>query len=148
MTADFSLGQPVEAGGRSTAAHSKPLSTRLARRRDAQHPPPGADCWGEAPHSCCCGAKGKIILQASAVQGEEQAFSQEGETRARAACQACMCVGLNLKAVTIKKSLNNDRIHTLPPLLLYCSVLLLQLHFARAPVYFMPKLCCCRAVSA
>lgn len=108
----------------------------------------GGQCLGQALHSCCHGLKGKIILRPTAVLGEEHGLSQGEEIIAKRAYQACTCVWLNLRPVTIKQSLNNERCGVLPTLLLHCSVLLLQLHFAQAPVYFMPNLCCCRAGSA
>lgn len=66
----------------------------------------GGDCSGEAPHLCCRGANRKVILQPLLCRErsrERSSVSQRvGETRGRPACQACMCVGLNLKAVIIK----------------------------------------------
>lgn len=87
------------------------------------------------PLANCCAGRG-----ARAQTGEE--------IIARPACQACTCVWLNLRAATIKQSSTNERCGVVPTLLLRCSVLLLRLHFAQAPAYFMPNLCCCRAGSA
>lgn len=103
MTAAFSLGQPMDAGGRSAAPHSKLLSTRLARRRDARHPLPGRELlgrgsalllpWGKRknhPPANCCARRG------AGVQPGGEKLEQDLPAK------PCMCVGLNLKAVTIK----------------------------------------------
>lgn len=139
------FGQPRVEGGLQLPTLPIPTLQGRGMLRSHHH---GGECLGQAPHSCCGGVKGKIILQPTAVLGEEHGLGQRGEIIARPACQACACVWLNLRAVTIKLSLNNERCSVLPTLLLHCSVLLLQLHFAWAPVYFMPNLCCCRASSA
>lgn len=145
MSPTAALGSPW-GGGRVAAPHT--ADAHPARRRDALLPPPRGECLGQAPHSCSHGVKGKIILQPTDVLGEGHGLSQGEETIARPACQASTCVWLNLRAVTIKRSLNNERCGVLPTLLLCYSVLLLWLHFAQAPAYFMSNLCCCRAGSA